>query len=281
MYTNSLQFVKPPTFSGKVCKQPNLVQRLPIDPDSPVYARAKKEFSQRSYLYPAPPIFLGQTKIQPPTNTFVLRLPIKTPASDWCLPIELSWLEEFVSGCASYQQLFPQFEERFFYLTVRSGSLKSQNDERFHVDGFQGALVPRHLPEQNYLYADENPTLFALQPYFCEDLDPSKHNVHDFFDAHTNRSLVWSGVPRGVYLFDPYHVHARPTKVVEPRTMIRLSCLTIEIRDDTNTKNPALPMPTYQKPDPRNYLWQYPIQNPELKFGLVATNLEKQNEKSD
>ena len=267
-YTDTVEYIDPPKFSGNICKQPKLHKRTIIDADSPVYSRANRNFDQRQYLYPAPPIFLGPTQIRYPKEPcFILRLPIKIPGTDWRLPVELDWLAKFVEDCASYQQNFDDFLNRYFYLTVRSGPVSSQNDERFHVDGFQGALVPRHLPEQNYLWTSTDPTLFAIQPYFCEDLDPAKHNIHDFFDRHTDRRQVWSGLPGGVYLFDPYHVHARPA-VVGWRTVERLTALTVEIRDDTNTRNPALQMPAYGKPDPRNHLWPFPFATPELKFGL-------------
>lgn len=269
-YTDKIRYIAPPTFSGAMCAVPEFPNRIKVDKDNPIYTRAKKIFSQRNYLYPAPPVFLGEQEVKIPSeDTFVLRMPFKTPWSDWSLPIELEWAAPFVWGCVAYQKLFPKWDERFFYLTIRSGEVSSQQDDTFHADGFQGVLVPRHLPEQIYLWTDRDPTQWAIQPFFCEDLDPAKHNIHNFFDKHVNRQSLYCGVPKGIYCFDPYHVHARPVlQGGGKRTVLRVSAIPIEIRDDTNTQNPGIRMPVYNKADPRNNFWNYPIDNPEIKYGL-------------
>jgi hypothetical protein len=272
-YTDRIKYISPPTFSGEMCMTPKIPERIKIDADNPIYDRAAKTFSQRGYLYPSPPVFLGEQDVSiPDDDVFVLRMPFKVPGSAFCLPVELSWAASFVWSCVAYQKLFPEWESRFFYLTIRSGEVSSQQDDTFHVDGFQGVLVPRHLPEQIYLWTDRDPTHWAIQPFFCEDLDPAKHNIHNFFDQQTNRQNLYCGVPKGVYCFDPYHVHARPVlgAGLQPgrRTVLRVSSIPIEIRDDTNTQNPAITMPIYDKADPRNNFWNYPVSNPEIKFGL-------------
>lgn len=244
--------------------------RLQIDPESPVYARAGRDFSQREYLYPAPPVFLGVHELAPPGDLYALRLLIKQPGSSFIVPEKLAYLKEFIIGCATYQRaFFPAFEERFVYLTARCGEVRTNRDDEFHVDGFQGTSVPRHIPEQNYLWVDVYPTLFAIQPFFVEDLDASKHNFHTFFNARTERNFLFSGVERGLYLIDPYHVHARPAVPAGTRrSVLRLTFSPVEIRDDSNTVNPWLPRGPYQRVDVRNHLWEYPGQSPELKFGL-------------
>ncbi len=247
-------------------------QRQKIDADNPIYARGGQVFNQRGYMFPAPPVYMGQSEIKPPEDpVFALRLLIKQPGSSFVVPNTLKFLEEFIRDCSAYQaQFFPVFEERFVYITVRSGPMMPNKEDVFHVDGFQGISVPRHIPEQNYLWASSHPTLFSLQPYFVENLDPGKHNVHDYFDKATDRRMVYEGLSKGIYLIDPMHVHARrPLNVGTVRTVVRLTYSPVEIRDDTNTPNPELPRGPYNRNDPRNHLWGYAERNPELKFGLM------------
>ena len=226
-------------------------------PDSPVYQRAERVFHQSGYMYPAPPLFLGVRDIVIPDETiYVLRLLIKEPGSNFMLPKKLQFLSDEIKYCSAYQKLyFPEFDNRFLYLTVRPGPVMSSRDDELHVDGFQGVSVPRHIPEQNYLWTSNTPTLYSMQPYFVENLDPGKHNIHTHFQGVTNTSMLMSGVEKGVYVIDPYHVHVRP-KVLEGmhRSMFRLCFSPVEIRDDTNTFNKFLPRGPYNREDIRNSL---------------------------
>jgi hypothetical protein len=231
-----------------------------IDPENPTYNRGCRDFSQSEYKFPAPPVFLGTFDVQPPEgNIYALRLLLKQPGSGYVLPRRLSFLKEYIRYCATYQaSYFPAYDERFVYLTLRSGEVLSNRDDEFHADGFQGISVPRHIPEQNYLWTDSYPTLFSMQPYFVEDLDPALHNFHSYFDNHTYRRNLYSGVERGLYIVDPFHIHARQ-KVLQTtrRTLIRLTFSPVEIRDDTNTVNPWLPRGPYNREDIRNILSAY------------------------
>jgi hypothetical protein len=130
------------------------------------FTSARKRCLVKGTIFILHLLFLCEHEVKIPSHdTFVLRMPFKTPASDWCLPIELEWAAPFVWSCVAYQKLFPQWDKRFFYLTIRSGEVSSQQDDTFHVDGFQGVLVPRHLPEQIYLWTDRDPTHWAIQPF--------------------------------------------------------------------------------------------------------------------
>lgn len=229
-------------------------------PNNPVYKRAHDIFNQEAYMYPAPPIFLGKRQVTLPNDDiYALRLLIKEPKSDFIIPQRMAFLKAIIQESASYQQShFPDFEDRFAYLTVRSGALKSVNEDRFHVDGFQGISVPRHIPEQNYVWADSYPTTFSLQPYFVEQLDPAQHNFQDYFDEHTKNSNLFSVEAEGLYIIDPYHVHAR--QIIPEgtqRSFFRICYSPVEIRDDTNTPNPYLPRDPYNREDIRNQLTPY------------------------
>ena len=244
-----------------------------IMPDSPIYERAKRIFSQSGYMYPAPPLFLGVRDILfPQDDIFVLRLLIKQPGSNFMLPKKLEFLAQAIKNCAAYQmEHFPDFANRFVYLTVRSGTVREgQKDDELHVDGFQGISVPRHIPEQNYLWASNNPTLFSLQPYFVENIDPSRHNIHNYFESNTNKSMLMSGVDKGLYAIDPYHIHARPSGVIARprRSMFRLCFSPVEIRDDNNFVNKYLPRGPYGRSDIRDRLTTYEGSASDSLYGL-------------
>lgn len=276
-YTSTVRYIKDPDLfnGGKIEFTPLSTPRQQVDPESPVYARAARDFTQAEYKYPAPPVFLGTFDITPPAySVYALRLLISGPGSgDYVIPARVAFLKEYISSCAAYQaQFFPDYLGRFVYLTVRSGEVLSNRDDEFHVDGFQGISIPRHIPEQNYLWVSSHPTLFSLQPYFVEQLDPAKHNFHSYFEAHTGKRNLYKGVEKGVYIVDPYHVHARP-KLPEgvKRTAIRLTFSPVEIRDDSNTVNPWLPRGPYNRDDIRNTLVSYDGAPTEESSGLSKT----------
>lgn len=231
-----------------------------VDPSSPVYGRALRDFSQSEYKHPAAPLYLGQEGVSTPSEeVYVLRLLIKAPGTDFFVPGKLDWLIPMIRKSAAYQRAhFPDFDSRFVYITVRSGVVKSSRDDEFHVDGFQGISVPRHVPEQNYIWCDTHPTMFAVQPYYLEGLDPARHNVHEYIERCTDKTDLTIINERGLYIMDPYHAHARPS-VPEgtQRTFVRICYSPVEIRDDTNTVNPALPRGPYNRGDIRNTLVPY------------------------
>ncbi len=269
-YTNTIKYLSCPDlfalgvieFSAEECS----LSKSKRTPDSPIYQRAKRVFNQSGYMYPAPPLFLGLRDIQFPNEAiYVLRLLIKEPGSNIILPKKLSFLEGEITRCAAYQIAhFPDYQNRFLYLTVRSGPIMSSRDDELHVDGFQGISVPRHIPEQNYLWASNHPTLFSMQPYFVEHLNPGIHNIHTHFESMTNMSMLMSGIEKGLYIIDPFHVHKRP-RLPEgtKRSMFRLCFSPVEICDDTNFVNEFLPRGPYNRADIRNRLFPYdgPLSN--------------------
>ncbi len=271
-YTSTVNYIQEPTlFDGEKIEfdSKGAASVAKISPNSPVYSRAQEMFSQEYYSYPAPPLFLGATDLQPPEEPlYVLRLLIKQPDSQFIISEKLLFAKDLIASCAAYQkQHFPDYENRFVYLTVRSGEVRTSRDDEFHVDGFQGLSVPRHIPEQNYLWASAYPTIFSLQPYFVERLHPMQHNVHAFFDQHTDRSNLYKGVDNGLYIIDPYHVHARQTLPAGVRrTVLRLTFSPVEIRDDTNMVNKWLPRGPYNRDDIRNALVSY--EGPEIDESL-------------
>lgn len=227
-------------------------------PHHPIYDRACRDFSQEYYQYPSPPVDLGAFELTPPVEpVYALRLLIRQPDDTlFHLPTRLGFLQNYIQHCTAYQtQYFPDTAARFVYLTVRSGPVISSRDDEMHVDGFQGVSVPRHIPEQNYLWASSHATLYSVQAYFVDDLDPARHNLHEYLERVTDRSRLIASTARHIYLIDPYHPHARPALPASiSRTVVRLTFSPVEIRDDSNTLNPRLPRGPYNRDDVRNQL---------------------------
>jgi hypothetical protein len=262
-YTNTITYypVEKSIFD-KVLRFPAVAEMQPqkVAPASPVYERATRDFDHEGFHYPAPPVYLGQVDMTPPPEQYVLRLLVKAPGTDIFLPMAMAWMLPLLHQSIDYQRAhFPDFDNRFIYITVRSGIVKSQRDDEFHVDGFQGTSVPRHIPEQNYIWSNCHPTEFVLQPFFIDELDPAVHNVHSYLDRMTNPDNIVEVRGNGAYIMDPYHVHRRPQiPAGTERAFIRICYSPVEIKDDTNTFNPWIPMGPYNRGDVRNKLIDYP-----------------------
>jgi len=179
----------------------------------------------------------------PKEETYILRMLIKRPFHSISLPKELHWVLPLVNKSLEYQQNTIMVEQPFCHLTIRSGIVKSTGDDQWHTDGFSMQIT--HLPEQNYLWCDSNPTEFAIAPInIPEDFSALQHNLHLFIDdtLKTKNYQFLTALPKTIYCFDPYVIHRRPPLTQgQQRTFIRVSFTPIEIMDDSNTPNPCLP----------------------------------------
>ena len=192
-----------------------------------------------------------------PKNQYILRMLIKSPDLEtWAIPEELQWLENTVKYCARFQdQHFSTHS--FVYVTVRSGKVLSVTDDIWHVDGFSKKIS--HIPEQNYIWTDTNPTEVLDQNFTIpKDFDPSKHNLHDYFQKQANNQNIRTLSPNTLYTIDPYIIHRRPlVSNNTERCFFRISFVPIEIQDDTNTHNPLLKRKYYNNKDIRKILQSY------------------------
>lgn len=259
-YTDTVNYFADDTLfrDGFITFSANRQAPVKSAPFHPIYDRAARDFSQDYYQYPTPPVHLGEFALTLPAEpVYALRLLIRAPRDDlFHLPARLEFLQDYIATFAAYQAAhFPDAAGRFVYLTVRSGPVLSSRDDEMHVDGFQGISVPRHIPEQNYLWASSHATLYSLQPYWVSDLDPAVYNLHSYLERATDRSRLMATKAGSTYLIDPYHVHARPRLPAGiTRTVVRLTFSPVEIRDDSNTVNPRLPRGPYNREDVRNTL---------------------------
>lgn len=182
----------------------------------------------------------------PDGDFYVLRMLIKKPFEDFKIPEELAWVEPLVLQAHFYQQNIIGVKHPFCYLTIRKGKVKSVTDDEWHVDGFSQTIT--HLPEQNYIWTDVNPTEY-IKNYpitIPRDFNSAKHNIHRFLQKEISEAKgnvpIEVMEPETLYCLDPYIIHRRPpiTKGTE-RTFIRISFCPIEIADVNNTLNPLIP----------------------------------------
>lgn len=187
-----------------------------------------------------------------PENQYILRMMVSCPKYGLQIPPELNWLKKTIEQTIEFQKQFVLHP--FIYVTVRCGLVRSVTDDKWHVDGFS-MRIP-HTPEQNYIYTDSNPTEILHQhipiPF---GFDPLKHNLHSWFQKNAIESNVAVAPSKKLLVIDPYIVHRRPVGSAGiMRKMFRISHVPIEIKDDTNTRNPLMPDVKYGTLDFRQKL---------------------------
>ena len=228
---------------------------------SNIKSRSRRNINLNDFYnegFPLLPEFTWNSPAYPNADKqYILRMCIKKKELLFpSIPPELEWLEDQINRTIQYESR--HFGEKpFIYVTVRHGPVTSVTDDDWHVDGFS-MRIP-HLPEHNYFCSYSYPTEFVVDPFYIpEDFDPLKHNIHKLFQNSMGDRKVYSMLPGRVYCIDPYIVHRRP-KVPEGhvRTFFRITHSAIEIKDDTNTPNPLLPMPKYNNRDIRLDLKEY------------------------
>ncbi len=242
--------------------------RLLIDENHPSYADSKNMFSQEKYKYPYLPLYLGQYEIENVENidVNVLRLLIRLndEKAPLHIPAELMDLEDFLLDNINYhRQHYSENKNAFIYLTVRICDYENiyyDNSKTWHIDGFQGSKIKRHIVEQNVIWSNKCPTEFLLQPMFCEGLNPSRHDINDFFDRNAKEEFRFKSLENGLYFMNPYNIHRVNSEKFEgKRVFIRLNFSPVEISDKTNTVNPMLKREVIKSRDVRDFLNSYVI----------------------
>jgi hypothetical protein len=243
--------------------------RVIVDPEHPSYVDSTLDFSQNKFKYPYLPLYLGDYDIPDidSINLNVLRLMIRENSehNSVYLPKELLPFKNFILENINYHRQYHSInKDCFIYITVRSSTydeLFYKNSSTWHIDGFQGSRIKRHIIEQDIFWCNISPTDFSLQPYFCEYLNSSKHDVNQFFESrHDSRFLIKSK-PKSTYLVTPYNVHrVNKDKFDGKRVFIRLNFSPVLIEDFTNTVNPALSQYVFeQRRDVRDFLRNYEL----------------------
>ena len=222
-------------------------------------ARAARNINLSDFKQPAKPIKIERREYTVPYDRqYILRMMIRTPSSGgFCIPDELEWLKSTILDLDTIQKN-NNLRNEFVYVTVRHGLVTSETDDIWHVDGF--SMRTPHLPEQNYIWTDIEPTEYAEQSFeFPEPFDPLKHNIHWYFDERVRSENIKRCEEKTIYMFDPYFIHRRPkTTAGMMRTFWRVSFIPIEIRDGQCQQNPLLPVQSYSDGDIRDRLtrWQ-------------------------
>lgn len=189
---------------------------------------------------------VGHSMLRPPIEEqHILRMIIKLPHESFKVPKELQWTADMVMAAVIHQKTKIGVAHPFVYLTVRHGLVVSETDDEWHTDGFSTKIT--HLPEQNYIWVDTEPTEYTNQHFYVpQDFNPLKHNLHKWLAQQVESNYVQLLRPCCIFCLDPYVVHRRPpsTKGMK-RTFVRVSFVPVEIMDDANTPNPLIPMRKY------------------------------------
>lgn len=262
-YTKKVIYKDQVLTEGETLDVPNKT-RLKIDPNHPSYVQQTEEFSHEGYKYPYMPLYLGQYNMDvTKVNVNVLRLLIKWGTGKLALPNELLFAKDFILEQINYHsQFYFKGDSKFVYITIRTTEKDCyySNSQTWHVDGFQGSRIGRHKCEQDIMWSNVNPTEFLLQPFYLDGLNPSKHDINQYFEDHAHEGCAYQGVENGVYLTTPYNIH-RVTNALfdKKRVFIRLTFSPVEIEDPTNTPNPMFNGVDKAKDrdDVRNNLWKY------------------------
>lgn len=261
-FTSTVKYIKPSKLTGWVKHVFAPYNRLKIDPNHPSYFDADKVFDQERFKYPYLPLYLGNFKIDiDKVDLNVLRLIISDHDYELHVPEQFQPLMDFITTqCNYHRQHYPANNSPYIYITVRTtdGDCYYNTAQEWHVDGFQGSSEHRHIPEQDIVWSNCNPTEFTLQPVFCEGLTPSKHNIVNFFNETIDENNVYTGIENGVYLLTPYNIHRvsiEPFK--QKRVFIRLTFSPVPIIDSTNTPNPCINVEEKYRKDVRDFLWDY------------------------
>lgn len=195
------------------------------------------DFNSENY-----PELVGPVNLDTPNERqYILRCLIKKSFCDLLLPTSLEWTKPLVELALYNQEKVLNIKQPFCYITVRHGIVDSETDDIWHVDGFSTSIT--HLPEQNYIWTDVEPTEYYVQAIdFPQDFDPAIHNIHSYINDYTKPKEIKTLVEKTLYCMDPYVIHRRPplTEGMQ-RTFIRISFTPIEIDDVNNTQNPLLP----------------------------------------
>lgn len=237
-----------------------------IDPEHPSYLDQKGIFNHSKYKYPYTPLHIGKLEIKgvESINKNVLRMMIRKNNENEkiYIPPEFDILKDFILDSINYhRQYYIENKDCFIYLTVRQSTYEDifyNEAATWHVDGFQSGRVERHIVEQNILWCNKMPTKFSIQPFYIENLNPMKHNVHDYFQKHAKEELSFNAKENNVYLMTPYNVHKVDKVPFEgKRVFVRINFSPVEIEDYTNTVNPSLVYEYPERIDIRNEMIEY------------------------
>lgn len=277
-YISSLTYLEQNLTDGEVLKCPEY-HRFIIDPHHPSYRDSEIDFTQEKFKYPYIPLYLNDCVIpqveHKDFNVNVLRLLIRENNShaDIHLPKELLCFKDFILDNINYhRQYYSVNKDCFIYITVRTSNYEElfyKNSTEWHIDGFQGSRIKRHIIEQDIFWCNKNPTQFLLQPMFCEHLDPSKHDINNFFESNAKDEYIVDTFTNKVYLATPYNIHrVNKSHFDGNRVFVRLNFSPVEIEDFTNTINPMLKRVYPERRDVRDFLRKYNI-NERNDSGLI------------
>lgn len=234
-----------PSFSGNgITYTPTALWTPKIDAKNIAYHSLFEPFDVEQYLYPRLPIDMGLVETEDyKCNMNVLRMPIKFPGTNYCIPDEICGLLPLITRAAEYESFINvNHDNCFCHITFDCSEVDAGHYHRYpglHGDGIQGTkLTPKVKVEHSYILTTAPPTEFCLQPFFLKHLDEAKHNLFSEFDKQAHACNMYGSLPGHLYLIDPYMVHRTPmiNKSVK-RIFIRITYAFTELQHPKNTLN--------------------------------------------
>lgn len=228
-----------------------------------MFQRSRQVLDVSHFSNPCDPHIVKTIDVTPTSERqYVLRMLVYRPLHGWALPADMEWLRPLLNAATAYQlENIGPYSDRFIYVTIRHGEVTSVSDDVWHVDGF--SLRFPHVPEQNYIWASNNPMEVCSLPIdIPKDFDGMKHNIHQLFQDVIPADYVPLVMPeKTLVAVDTYHIHRRPPAIAGMmRTMVRISFVPIQIETDDCQQNPAFPVETFNRSDIRERLTRYPFQ---------------------
>lgn len=251
-----------------------------IDSENIAYQSLFKPFSLNQYLYPRPPIDMGNVEDKLGEEVCksipnVLRMPLKFPNTNYRIPKVMEPMLDFITLIAEYESYINKaHSDCFCHITFDNSYVEMGQHHRFpgfHGDGIQGTkLTPKVNVEHSYILTSSPPTEFCLQPFFLKHLDESKHNFFLEFDKQAKDVNIYNSLPWHLYLIDPYMVHRTP-KIMQNtnRIFVRVTYAFTELQHPKNTVNPLFEGQEYHKRiDIRQNLMRNEFEVPYHLYGL-------------
>lgn len=226
-----------------------------------IFQRSHRLLHSMNFEHVSGEIIQEPHEVDFPEDQYILRMMIKSPETNGevLIPPELEWLRATIDGTREIQDtLFPRTQQKYIYVTVRSGLVRSVTDDEWHVDGYS-SRIPL-FPEQNYIWSNCYPTEVLDQQFKIPgDFNSLRYNIHQFFQDRADENLVRPLKEKHIAIIDPYIVHRRPRNIPvgTMRCFFRISYVPIEIKDDNCTQNPLMPVVKYNQQDFRKSLIRY------------------------
>lgn len=183
-------------------------------------------------IYGKLPLFLGTVDCELREVMYYLYLPIKMDGPDIRMPENLHCVRSIVDLCISHCDMY-HLDYKYMYISARKGWASPDNPLNrpgWHCDGFG-------TNDLNFVWWDGPGTRFANQRF--EGIVSDHNRSMTQFNEQVIEDRVHTYPPHGVYVIDPFVVHATP--IIQPpgcmRQYIKVSMSNHQYNLENNSHN--------------------------------------------